>query len=458
MSSCEKSQWCPHIYTNNAVTNFSFLNEATFFSDWLLFKRKDPNFEHLEDNLLAQLLRTFFAEVRKRNGKPYSKSGMINLRAGLNRYLQSPPYSRIVNLMHNDAFQNANSVFIGVLRHNKQQGFDTSRRRTAITRSDLDKLYNEYFIPGLAAMNTEVLQHKVFFDMVYYLGRRGKEGLRELQKDWFESKFTEDGIEYIQIKVNEVTKKNQGDRTSTRMNDVHNDNNIMLAMPTSDRCPVNSFHHYMKLLNPKINDFFQRPNIRKKKYDASPIGLHTLGDMMAEISKLAQLSTRYTNHQIRKTTGTAMGKSGQSAPKIAHHLKQKNIQSVMHYIEGPTLEDKQENAQLLHNYTHKDAPLPVQKENVQPPPLLPTNAPPPPQAALAIAPTAVQPAGNIQPKDAIIPFEPNFNENPNDNNNPLPLLSTQNNNQVVNNQMRQAPIMFQGATFHNCTIQMNVPQ
>lgn len=427
------------------------------FTDWLLFKRKDADFEHLEDNILAQLLRQFFAEVRKKNGKPYSKSGMVNLRAGLNRYLQSPPYNRIINLMHNDCFQNANSVFSGVLRHIKQQGLDTSRPRTAITRTDLDKLYNEYFIPGLAAKNTEVLQHKVFFDMVYYLGRRGKEGLRELQKDWFESKFTKDGIEYIQIKVNEVTKKNQGDRTSTRMNAVHNDNNIMLAMPGSDHCPVNSFHHYIGLLNPKINDFFQRPNVRKKRYDAAPIGVHTLGDMMAEISNLAQLSTRYTNHQIRKTTGTAMGKSGQSAPKIAHHLKQKNIQSVMHYIEGPTLEDKQENAQLLHNYTHKNAPLPAEKEkeNVQPPPAQPLAValPTPPNPPEVV----VNAAENVQPKDAIIPFEPNFDENKNDNN-AMPIVSTQNNNQVVHNQMRQAPIMFQGATFHNCTIHMNVPQ
>lgn len=383
---------------------------------------------------------------------------MINLRAGLNRYLQSPPYNRIINLMRNDTFQNANSVFTGVLRHNKQQGFDNSHRRTAISKADLNKVYNEYFLPGLAADNPEILLHKVFFDLIYYLGRRGKEGLREIQKDWFETKTTSDGKKYIIIAVNEVTKKNQGDRTSTRMNDVHNDKNIMLEMPGSPRCPVSSFNRYMSLLNPQINDFFQRPNIKKKKYDAAPIGLHTLGDMMAEISKQANLSTRYTNHQIRKTTGTAMGKSGKNAPAIAYHLKQKNMQSVMQYIEGPTLEEKQENAELLHQYTHNDSeknpnenapaaqPIPVQ-------PLQPTTPALPPQNPM---PPVAIPAENVTPANAVIPLQANLNDTT--NNDTVPVLSTQHNNQVVHNQMRQAPIMFQGATFHNCTIQMNVPQ
>lgn len=261
-----------------------------FFSEYLADKRKDPNFETLTDTILAEVLKIFFAEVRKQNGKLYSKSAMINLRSGLNRYLQAPPNNHIINLMHNDVFQNSNQVFSGVLRDNKEKGLDTSKPKSSIAKGDLDKLYKQYFLPGLADGNVEVLQHKVFFDLLYYTSCHGKEGLRNLKKEYFVMKETPEGLQYIELVVNEVTKKNQGDSTSTRLNNVHNNENVIFAQPGSDRCPVNSFIHYLNTLNPKIPWFFQRPNVPKKRFDAMVIGKHPLGDMMATISEKAQLS------------------------------------------------------------------------------------------------------------------------------------------------------------------------
>lgn len=163
---------------------------------------------------------------------------------------------------------------------------------------DLDKLYDTYFIPGLTAGNVEILQHKVFFDLLYYTSRRGKEGLRNLKKEYFELKTTADGLEYIELLVNEVTKKNQGDNTSTRLNNIHNDENVIFFQPGSDRSPVNSFKHYTSLLNDKIPWLFQRPNVSKKSFDAMVTGKHPLGHMMVLISEQAKLSHRYTNHNI----------------------------------------------------------------------------------------------------------------------------------------------------------------
>ena len=60
------------------------------------------------------------------------------------------------------------------------------------------KLYNNYFIPGLANGNTEILLHKVFFNIVYFTGTRGKEGLRSLRKDSFAIKKAATGKEYIE--------------------------------------------------------------------------------------------------------------------------------------------------------------------------------------------------------------------------------------------------------------------
>ena len=61
--------------------------------------------------------------------------------------------------------------------------------------------------------------------------------------------------------------------------------------------------------------------------------------MMSEISKKANLSKIYTNHQIHKTTVTAMHRSGYSLKEI-NVTKHKNLDSLKHYVDGPTYEDK----------------------------------------------------------------------------------------------------------------------
>ena len=93
----------------------------TIFTEWLIKKKKDPAFEHYPDILLAEILREFFATVVTKKGDCYSKSAMINITSGLNQYLTSPPHKRVINLMHNEVFQNANKVFRGQLKRNKKK-------------------------------------------------------------------------------------------------------------------------------------------------------------------------------------------------------------------------------------------------------------------------------------------------------------------------------------------------
>ena len=298
-------------------------------------------FEHYEDILLAETLREFFASVKNKKGESYSKSSMINLRAGLNRFLRLPPNNRIINLMHNEVFQNANQVFKGQLRRHKNEGKDVSKRRTDIAPHDLDKLYDKYFTPGLSNGDTEILMQKVFFDLMYFTGRRGKEGLRSLTKKSFDLKTSPDGKEYIEINFNEATKKNQGDSTSSLADNLHNEHAIISEQEGSVRCPVNSFKHYMENLNDKCEAFFQYPNKNKDGYDNKPIGKNSLGSMMKTISEKAKLSKVYTNHCIHKTTATGMHHQGYSLKEIANVTKHKNLQSLEHYIGGPTHDDKE---------------------------------------------------------------------------------------------------------------------
>ena len=109
-----------------------------------------------------------------------------------------------------------NKVFTGCLRDNKEKGLDVSKPRQSIDQEDLQKLFKSYFIPGLRSRDTKILMEKVFFDVVYYTGRRGKEGLRSLSKTSFDIKTRPDGLDYIEINFNEKTKRNQGNENSSK--------------------------------------------------------------------------------------------------------------------------------------------------------------------------------------------------------------------------------------------------
>lgn len=402
---------------------------------------QDPNFETLPDEILAGHLRQFFAEVRKKNNENYSKSCMINLQAGLNHYLQNPPNNRIINLMRNDAFQNANKVFKGKLCLNKEAGLDTSKPKSTILQQDLDKLYNVYFKKGLSKSNTQVLQEKGFFDLIYHTGRRGKEGLRALMKDSFLLKETPEGRKYIEESFNPVTKKNQGDKTSSSYG-FHNEKPIILEQKENFNCPVNSFIHYMDKLHPNLKDFWQRSNKTRTGYDSAPLGKNTLGTLMKEISRKAELSQIYTNHEIRSTTATAMHKSKFNLKEIQNVTKHKNIQSLDRYVSGPTLEEKEKYSTALYQYaTSKKRQL----EDGQP-----TNEEPPLKVSKILEKYN---ADQLEPPE--IPEEAHQvavqDKNPND----VIRANFVQNNQ---NQVKQAPVMFGGATFNNCNITLNLPK
>ena len=199
----------------------------------------NQKFDHLQEVVFAEISRKFYGSVLQKNGKEYSKSGLINLRSGLNHHLHAPPYKRSCDLMNDRVFTQANLEFTGRLRGNKDKGLDVLTPRITLEKEDLEKLFNEYF-PKAAADNldTEVLLHKIFFDIMYYTGRRGKEGLRNLKKESFIVKTAPDGKQFIEITFNEKSKKNQGDSLSAAANTLHKDHHVITSFPNSPLCPV----------------------------------------------------------------------------------------------------------------------------------------------------------------------------------------------------------------------------
>ena len=125
-------------------------------------------------------------------------------------------------------------------------GLDVSEPKKAIAKHDLEKMFDEYFIPGLARGDAEVLVQKVLLGLLYYTGKHGKEGLRALHQDQFTIKTTPEGKECVEINFNPTSKTNQGDHLSSSSDLLHNNKHVIFAQPGSVRCPVNSFKHCME--------------------------------------------------------------------------------------------------------------------------------------------------------------------------------------------------------------------
>ena len=159
-------------------------------------------FENMGSEDLATHLRRFYAEVRQRNGKPYSRSGLINLRASIQRYLASPPFNKMFNIMKDREFSSANQVIQGTIKLMRASGNDVIQHKSAIQKEDMKKIRD-----NLKLNTPQGLQDKVFIDIVLQFARRGREGLWELTKDSISIKTYAAGRLYATPAYNELQKK-----------------------------------------------------------------------------------------------------------------------------------------------------------------------------------------------------------------------------------------------------------
>ena len=86
----------------------------------------------------------------------------------------------------------------------------TPQKVTDQSVRSIEEIYKNYFTPHYDN-NPVCLQHKVYFDIDFYLGKCGTEGLRVLTKSSFQIKTTQNGEEYLEMTYNEATKNSQGD-------------------------------------------------------------------------------------------------------------------------------------------------------------------------------------------------------------------------------------------------------
>lgn len=298
---------------------------------------------------LGDILRRFYAEVRQKNGAPYSKSGLINIRSSIQRHLSSPPYNVTFNIQKDAIFNPANQIIQGTIKMMKQQGLDKTKHKEAINQTDMRKIRD--------SLNTETpqgLQDTVFLDVVLHFARRGREGLREMSKTSISVRQDAKGIKYATPAYNEF------DKNHTGVNPKIKDPKKVMYAEGGDNCPVTNLEKYLQKLNPKCDAFFQRPKVNYIKggiwYDNMPVGKNTLAGKISKLSQAAGCSEIYTNHCLRATATTVLSHAGVSPTDICSVTGHSSVESLKHYVSGPSMEQRANMSHILHQYGRPAAP------------------------------------------------------------------------------------------------------
>ncbi|KAJ4927900.1 hypothetical protein JOQ06_015701 [Pogonophryne albipinna] len=153
---------------------------------------------------LNSLLRQFYESVRNTKGQQYAISTYVGLRAGINRFVNDPPYSRAWCLMKDNEFTTSNNVW---------------------------------------------------FDTQLHFGRRGKEGLRKLTPQSSVVKRDSAGTKYVTMAFNEETKNHKCHNDRERQNR----RGAMFEEPGNALCSVAPFEAYLSTLPESAKAFYHHP-------------------------------------------------------------------------------------------------------------------------------------------------------------------------------------------------------
>ena len=171
-------------------------------------------------------LRRFYAEARNKSGEPYGKSTLLGFRHSFERYLNAPPLNRGLKLSSDPRFKRSNEMLNAQIISLKRQGKENVKHKPAIENEDLAKLKASQAIAVISPLS---LLRNVWFHVVLFFCRRGRERQRELKRSSFTFEANASGRRFVTKAHDEVTKNHPGG-----VSDVPNNEKLARMYETSD--------------------------------------------------------------------------------------------------------------------------------------------------------------------------------------------------------------------------------
>ena len=140
------------------------------FTQWLEERKISCDLHTVSPAELNGILRKFLAEVKTNKKTDLTPSALTGIRAAIHRTVTGQPISRSINILKDVKFTQANKMFEVVCKSHYKRGNPKSQHKNPIEAGDMEKL-NSYFSNDCP----DKLQEFVWFNLCYYLGRRGRE-------------------------------------------------------------------------------------------------------------------------------------------------------------------------------------------------------------------------------------------------------------------------------------------
>jgi hypothetical protein len=322
-------------------------------TEWLTHRGHSEEFEVLSPAQLKPLLRRFYIKIRTDDGKLYSKSAFVGIRASINRHLRSEPFNKRFNILTDSDFHVSNNTFKSVLKKLKNEGLDVSQPHKPISNEDLDKLRNSLVLSPDTPLS---LVRKVWFDITLSFLRRGNENQGKLTPQSFVVK-TDGSKRYLEMTYNEATKNHPGDANTIQ----HKTRMYETGTPL---CPLASFEKYVSHRSEKIDALYEKPKkcvspSDSTWYTARPLGARTLETMMKSLSADAGLSEVYTNHCVRATGITMLSNAKVPSRAIMGMSGHRCENSIRNYNSDSSSEQKREYSGILNSAIDDHTSRPV---------------------------------------------------------------------------------------------------
>ena len=152
---------------------------------------------------LSAMLVNFYADVRKKKGAHYKLSALKSIRFGLARHFSS---EHGIDIIKDPTFKRANEVFYAVCVGLKRAGLGKVDHTPSLEENDLKYIYCS---TTMSAKTPTGLQHETWFDIMYFLCRRGRENLSTMTKDTFKVATDSHGREYVYQHKDELDKNHR---------------------------------------------------------------------------------------------------------------------------------------------------------------------------------------------------------------------------------------------------------
>ena len=173
--------------------------------EWCSQRGIQTNVLQMSNEELDESLRRFYAKARTQTDQEYSRSSLLAFRNSIERHFIANN-GRSLKLSGNPVFARSDKMLASKLKALRREGKENVQHKAVIESQDLIKLNNSPFM----SPNTPAgLLRKVWFFCTLYWCRRGSEGQRLIRRD-FELEKDADGINYVTMSHEELSKNHQG--------------------------------------------------------------------------------------------------------------------------------------------------------------------------------------------------------------------------------------------------------